>query len=356
MDDKAIHAAMDRLVHELNASLPSGWRAARGLATNMAPAPGADEVRITLDTPIWKDFRILPNPYAGQPATRTKEPPYVTLYLLPKYRQDEATYAFGDCPFVVYDERLSLVAMPEGLNRQYDEAMKVVEKVLTKQPEPASERVSAHDKFQTDSTAFYEKAASLRLEGLQDVVQYEHLPTSDGSFSNYIDVLCALPPRKEHYPLIIRLLQKSDPYLQEAGIKLATSSVNRLNDYSDMEAPICALLKQPDLDPWVLEAIVQFASVACKSRSPDLVNFWSEFAAAAYERRPATTAPTPGKTRFIMRQMGIQPYEDARRWVVQLMLSSTNPTPRSEAVLPYLERAFRTKGWADTYRAAGQHH
>jgi hypothetical protein len=211
--------------------------------------------------------------------------------------------------------------------------------------------VLVNEKFQT---AFYEKAASLRLEGLQNIVSYEHLPTSDGWFSDYIDVLCALPPRKEHYPFIVKLIRKSDPYLQEAGIKLATSSVKKLNDYASLEAPICELLKQPDLDPWVLKAIVQFASVTCNSRSPDLIDFWTDFAAVAYERSPAKTTPTSGKTQ-IGRQMAIQPYEDARRWVVQLMLNSTNPTPRSQAVLPYLERAYKTKGWADTYRAARQH-
>jgi hypothetical protein len=216
-------------------------------------------------------------------------------------------------------------------------------------PKDGSER----DKFKTDSGVFYEKASSLRFEGLQNIAQHEHIPTSDGSFSDYVAILCALPPAKEHYPFIIKLIQKSDPYLQEAGIKLATSSVNKLNDYSGLEEPICALLKQPDLDPWVLRAIVQFAATSCNTRSPDLVNFYAEFAAVAYERSPAKA---DAQFKGICRTMMIHPYEDARQWVVQVMLNQSKPTPRSEAILPYLERAYKTKGWADTYRAAGGKH
>jgi hypothetical protein len=207
-------------------------------------------------------------------------------------------------------------------------------------------------KFDADSRDFYEKGAALRLEGLQRIVHCEHLPTTDGNFSDYVDVLCALPPRKEHYPLIIELLRKADPYIQEAGVKLATASVRKLNDYSGLESPICDVLRQTDLDPWVLHAIVEFASVSCNTISPPLVKFYGAFAAVAYERLSAKRAPeAKGKT-FIMRTRGIEPYENARRWVIQVMLTSKNPTPRSEAVLPYLERAFNTKGWADTCKAA----
>ena len=55
---------------------------------------------------------------------------------------------------------------------------------------------------------------------------------------------------------------------------------------------------------------------------------------------------------FILRQMGIQPYEAARKRVIQLMATTDKPTPRSKAVLPYLERALKTKGWTETHKAA----
>jgi len=215
----------------------------------------------------------------------------------------------------------------------------------------ANGQMSDRDKFKADSQSLYERLSALRLEGLQNIVQFEHSPTSDGWLIAYVDTLCALPPRREHYPLIIKLIQKPDPWLQEAGIKLATASVSKLNDYSGLEAPICELLRRPDLDPWVLEAIVGFAAASCNPRSPALSDFFADFAAVAYERSPAKTTLTGS----ICRQRGIQPYEDARRWVIQVMLNQSKPTPHSEAVLPYLERAFKTKGWAETYRAAGEH-
>ena len=214
-----------------------------------------------------------------------------------------------------------------------------------------SEKRDDWETFDADAKIFYDKGSALRLDGLKNIAHYEHLPAPDGRFDDYVDVLCALPPRKEHYPLIIEMLRKSDPYLQEAGVKLATASVRTLNDYTGLEAPFCDILNRADLDPWVLRAIVQFASVSCNRISPPLVKFYADFAAVAYERTPTCS---PGKT-IILRQMGIDPYLDARRCVLQVMLNSTNPTPRSDAILPYLERAFNTKGWSDTYKAAGQH-
>jgi hypothetical protein len=142
LDDKAIGATMDRLVQKLNASLPAGWRAARGLATNVAPEPGADEVRITFETPIWKQSVVYPNAPVASPGDlpkRVKAPFFFNLYLLPKYRQAEAEYDFEDCPFYFRDERRELVSLPEGFDRQCDEALKSAEKVLTKPPEPASD-------------------------------------------------------------------------------------------------------------------------------------------------------------------------------------------------------------------------
>ena len=108
------------------------------------------------------------------------------------------------------------------------------------------------DDFDARAKAVDNKGAALLTEGLQQIVQYDRLPTSDGTFGEYVRFLCALPPREEHLPLIILLLQKKDPYLQEAGVNLATASIKGLNNYSGLEDPICALLKKPDLDGWVL--------------------------------------------------------------------------------------------------------
>ncbi len=214
-----------------------------------------------------------------------------------------------------------------------------------------SEQDDGSDNFDADAEKFYEKGAALRLEELRRIAQYENLPTIDGRFLRYLDVLCALPPRKEHYSFIIELLKKKDPHLQEAGVKLATASVSKLYDYTGLEEPLCNILGQSDLEPWVLDAICWFACATQGHDSPPLTKFYREFAAVAYERSPQKKAPEPRRSAFL-RSAGIQPYEDARKWVIQVMAGSEKPTPRSIAVLPYLERAFKTKGWAETHKAA----
>ena len=141
LDAKAILASIDRLVRELNASLPPGWHAASHWGTNAADKPDIDEVevRITFETPIWKEHQLPPNSPSGFQPKRVKEPPCLTFYLLPKWRQDEATHVFDNCPFFLGNERSSLVSVPENISRQYDAALTGAEKLLTKRPEPASD-------------------------------------------------------------------------------------------------------------------------------------------------------------------------------------------------------------------------
>lgn len=212
-----------------------------------------------------------------------------------------------------------------------------------------SARKSDTDGFDTYRKALNEKCAFVLADALEHIVRYDRLPASDGAFGDHIAMLCALPPRKEHLPLIIKLIKKSDPFLQEAGVLLASASVRVLNDYSGLEAPLCDLLKTPDLDPWVLHAIVQFAGLSNNSRSPGLVNLYSSLSEVAFD---GTTERQRGRQGVvIMRNKGIRPHADARQLMDQVMLNSTKPTPRSVAILPYLEKACGTKGWEDTYQA-----
>lgn len=214
------------------------------------------------------------------------------------------------------------------------------------------EEVDVSDKFDADTEKFYEKGAALRLEELRRIAKCESMPTPDGRFSRYLDVLCALPARKEHYSFIIELLKKKDPYLQEAGVKLATASVSELNDYTGLEEPLCDILTQPNLDPWVLQAICGLASTTQYTISPPLTKFYRDFAAVAYEQVPQKKMPDTIQSLFITRSAGIFPHLEAQKWIIQVMLTSGKPNPRANAVLPYLEREFKTKGWAETYKAA----
>ena len=210
------------------------------------------------------------------------------------------------------------------------------------------DRMTEKATFDEHLKTFNDKSARLLLENLQQIVHYEHLPVSDGDFGDYVKRLKGLSPRKEHLPLIIKLIQKQDPYLQEAGVKLATASVDELNDFTGLEEPLCELLLKSDLDPWVLRSIIYFASVSNNSRSSALVKFYRTIAEVTYGRTHPDRNPEREKIR---RNMGIDPYEDARALLDQVMLNSSTPTARTTAILPCLEKVYGTKGWASTYNA-----
>ncbi|MFZ4394842.1 MAG: hypothetical protein ACOYOU_04360 [Kiritimatiellia bacterium] len=213
--------------------------------------------------------------------------------------------------------------------------------------------------FDARAKAVDNKGAALLTEGMQQIVQYERLPTSDGIFGGYVRFLCALPPREEHLPQIILLLQKKDPYLQEAGVNLATASVKSLNNYSGLEDPLCALLKKPDLDGWVLYALVQFAKEAMNPNSPALTNFFGALAEATVGQLTPKTgkagvaaADRPLVGIGMGRQMPINPEKDAKTILDWIVMYTEEQTPRVRAILPYLEKAYGTKGWKATRAAA----
>ena len=151
------------------------------------------------------------------------------------------------------------------------------------------------------------------------------------------------------------MIQKTDPFLQEAGINLALASVEALHDYSGLEDPICDLLKKPDLDPWVLYAIVSFAEQANSStRTTDLLNLHTSLAEVIYKPPNAKPASSAGKQERIMRARPIYPVEMAKAVFDRTMTAFSQPTPRSMAILPYLEKEYGTNGWEETYRAVSR--
>lgn len=223
----------------------------------------------------------------------------------------------------------------------------------------AADAEATDSPFKARSENVYTKGAALLTEGLQQIVQYDRIPAADGTFSKYIRFLCTLPPREEHLPLIILLLQKKDPYLQEAGVNLATASVKGINTYSGLEDPLCALLKRPGLDGWVFYALVQFAEEAGNPGAPALTNFFGALAEATIGH----LTPNTGKAGVAAaasqlvgigmgRQMPINPEKDAKTILDRLVMYTEEPTPRVRAILPYLEKAYGTKGWQATRAAA----
>jgi hypothetical protein len=214
----------------------------------------------------------------------------------------------------------------------------------------ATVKTSAED-LETYTQSFYEKEASLLGESLQHLIQFDQLSIPDGVFGRYIDLLCALPPRQEHLPHIIKLLRKTNPYLQEAGVRLATASVAKLGEFATLERPLCDLLQNPDLDPWVFLAIVDFAKVPVRwTTAPDLTRFFGLLASVAYEPIKPWRPDRRNRHLWIERARLIRPQQDAQElldWVMQNLPA----TPRLKAILPVLEKAYGTKGLENTRKA-----
>ncbi len=204
--------------------------------------------------------------------------------------------------------------------------------------------------FEVHSKAVFTKAANLLTEGLECIVEYDSIPTTDGVFGGYIDMLCALPCQKGHAAQILQLINKSDPFLQEAGVELAISSINKCRNYSVFEPALCRLLSQPDLDPWVMRAIVRFAKESNNRISPDMVSLYSALAEVAYSK-PKARRRNLQNSNYIHRSMWIDPHHDARNCLDQVMLNANDSTPRSNSILPHLENAYGTKGWKETHEA-----
>jgi hypothetical protein len=199
--------------------------------------------------------------------------------------------------------------------------------------------------------SFYDKEATLLGEGLQHIIQHSQLTIPDGVFGRYIDLLCALPPRQEHLPYIVKMLRKSDPHFQEAGVRLATASVARIGSFDTLEEPLCDLLQNADLDPWVFLAIVEFAKVPTQwTSAPDLPRFFGLLATAAYKPMKPWRSNDRSRRPQIERERLIRPHEDAKE-LLDLVIRSQSATPRVKAILPILEKAYGTKGWEDTQKA-----
>jgi len=226
---------------------------------------------------------------------------------------------------------------------------------VKEEPKEGGEMSNTFDSF----TSKWEKKASEMLEeGLKYLVQLDSRPAPSGVFGGFVDRLAALPFAKRHTSYLIRLIEKSDPFLQEAGLELACAAVElartsseQTDIYEALEPTICRLLDNGILDPWILLAIVKFAKTANDTVSPELFCLFRGLAEAAYGK--GVSLLTPGSTEsgnsiLRSRARGIEPIKEAKELLDDVMLTRTKPTPRTKAILPFLEKAHKTKGWQAT--------
>ena len=122
--------------------------------------------------------------------------------------------------------------------------------------------------------------------------------------------------------------------------------------------PALVTLAGRELDPWVVEAIVELLEhapsatviMALAPRHQD------ELAARALpDTPPAFPVATPAalaKRRFIMRNRLPQPWLRLEQLYAQLALAAgAFPAPHDLAYLPILEHRYQTRGWRQTLEA-----
>jgi hypothetical protein len=175
-------------------------------------------------------------------------------------------------------------------------------------------------------------------------------PVSDGILGDWIDTLVAMRFTSDDVPLIVRIIDKSDPHLQEAGIRLARSAIGAPDDTPALEAALARVVSR-EIDAWVLEALV------------DLLAFTRLELTSVYQKLAAVHGATPAygeprgdestgapRRRYILRNRHIQPWRRLVELYQQNAIQTLEPRERDLAYLPVLERELGTRGWRATQR------
>ncbi|HEY5926781.1 MAG TPA: hypothetical protein VIV11_34075 [Kofleriaceae bacterium] len=184
--------------------------------------------------------------------------------------------------------------------------------------------------------AWHERVHSALNDALAYLASLEAAPVSDGILIEWIDVLVALRFAGNDVPLIVQLIDKTDPHLQEAGVRLARAALRSVTAASELE-PALARLASREIDAWVLEALVDLLA----EDHGDMTTVYQGLAAIHGKQ---------ARGWGIKRNRGIQPWRRLVQVYLQHAIQSVRPRPRDLAYLPVLERELGTHGWEVTQR------
>jgi len=184
--------------------------------------------------------------------------------------------------------------------------------------------------------AWHDRVHSAVNDALAYLASLEATPVSDGILSEWLDVLCAMRFTEGDVPFVVQMIDKTDPHLQEAGVRLARAALRHV-DAAPVLEPALARLVSRDIDPWVLEAL---ADVLAETRL-ELTSVYRELAA-----RHGSAPSRMG----IMRNRAIQPWRRIAQVYLQHAIQRLHPRERDLAYLPVLERELGTHGWEPTQR------
>ncbi len=188
--------------------------------------------------------------------------------------------------------------------------------------------------------AWHAKLRSSVREALAQIVALDKLPVPDGVFGDWLDTVCAMRFEDDDLSAIAAIIDKPDPFLQEAGLRLARAASRTLSAEAMIEPSLVLLVGRDDLDPWVLDAII------------DLLTETRDSFTSVYQALAKVHGRADGRPRFtgIMRNRAIHPWNRLEHLYQQLVIQTLDPTPRDLAYLPILETKLSTRGWEPTLR------
>jgi len=206
-----------------------------------------------------------------------------------------------------------------------------------------------------------ERVGPLLDEALEFLAGQEAPPFPDGVLGDWVDQLRTMPFGERHAGPLIALIDKDDPFLQEAGLRLAAPAAARIDGLGErLEIPLARLLEREAIDPWVLRAVVRLLGCFIGPEDPPLTAVYRELVRVLEEPAPeAGEVPPEQEARegegseqearpAIMRNMFINPRREAIELFEQIALQSLHPGERERALLPVLEERHGARGWRET--------
>ena len=194
--------------------------------------------------------------------------------------------------------------------------------------------------------AWHERAAPLLDEALIFLAGLEQSPFADGVLGDWVDQVRGFRFAERHTQPIVALVNKDDPFLQEAGLRLAASAMDQVDGLGEaLELPLAELLQREPVDPWVLRAVARLLGNLIGPQDPPMTAAYRELVRIV---EPEELEPMPEDARQIMRNMFINPRRELIELFEQIALQTMSPGERELALLPVLEDKHETKGWQAT--------
>lgn len=195
--------------------------------------------------------------------------------------------------------------------------------------------------MQTTSRAFLDqwnvRCGAALHDALAFLAGHDAAPYPDGVLGDWVATLRALHFEERHVPLVLSLLEKRDPWLMEAGLRLTARALALHEDPAAFESRIVRILGDDALEPWVLLSVVELLERCIGPSEPSFTEVYRALATL-----------TPPRGRRIARNRHIDPMARLVPLYEQLLLQARQPSVRDLVILPAVEARHGTRGFRAT--------